>query len=185
MKDKYIFLTRNNNDLDHLTAILYKDFIKYDGVINGNRLCCNSFDSENISSHNLISSLYFKFYNENLTVKIIDDSLQVLDSNWSESINLKEGDTTELFVENNKPIKDISDIVLYKDKSKITPNDHIKLSVENLKDNNGNDHSKIVLTISESIPSDSGKYKLAIADSTNKKKPFWILIFKRILFIII
>jgi hypothetical protein len=42
--------------------ILYKDFIKYDGVINGNRLCCNSFDSENISSHNLISSLYFKFY---------------------------------------------------------------------------------------------------------------------------
>ena len=27
MKDKYIFLTRNNNDLDHLTAILYKDFI--------------------------------------------------------------------------------------------------------------------------------------------------------------
>jgi len=43
--------------------ILYKDFIKYDGVINGNKLSCNSLDSEYISSHNLISSIYFKFNN--------------------------------------------------------------------------------------------------------------------------
>jgi hypothetical protein len=43
--------------------ILYKDFIRYDGILNGNRLCCKYLDSEDISSHNFISSLYFKFYN--------------------------------------------------------------------------------------------------------------------------
>jgi len=43
--------------------MLYKDFIRYDGVINGNRLCCSYLDGEEISSHNFISSIYFKFYN--------------------------------------------------------------------------------------------------------------------------
>jgi hypothetical protein len=41
--------------------ILYKDFIKYDGIINGNKLNINLLEDKEISSHNFISSLYFKF----------------------------------------------------------------------------------------------------------------------------
>jgi hypothetical protein len=62
--------------------ILYKDFIKYDGVINGNRLCFNYLDSEEISSHNFISSIYFKFYNN------VRDNLRYI------SINTKQNNIT-------------------------------------------------------------------------------------------
>jgi hypothetical protein len=41
--------------------ILYKDFIKYNGIINGNKLSFYYLDNEEISSNNLISSIYFKF----------------------------------------------------------------------------------------------------------------------------
>jgi hypothetical protein len=62
--------------------LLYKDFIRYDGVINGNRLCFNYLDSEEISSHNFISSIYFKFYNN------IRDNLRYI------SINTKQNNIT-------------------------------------------------------------------------------------------
>ena len=110
-------------------------------------------------------------FSGSISIKIIDDALKVLNSNWSEEVNVKEGEPIELFVETNKPIKDVKDIVLYKDKSKITPNEDIKISFENIKDDNGDEHAKITLKINESIPSDSGKYKLCLADSSNKKKP--------------
>lgn len=41
--------------------ILYKDFIKYDGIINGNKLNFNYIGDDEISSTNIISSIYFKF----------------------------------------------------------------------------------------------------------------------------
>ena len=41
--------------------ILYKNFIKYDGIINGNKLNFNYIGDEEISSTNIISSIYFKF----------------------------------------------------------------------------------------------------------------------------
>jgi hypothetical protein len=112
-----------------------------------------------------------EFYSDSIVVKIIDDALKVLDSSWSENLNLKEGEPIELFVETNKPIKDLNDITLYKDKTKLNPNDHIKISIENLKDANGEEHSKIILNIQEAVPTDTGKYKLTLADSSNKKKP--------------
>ena len=62
--------------------ILYKDFIKYDGVINGNRLCCNYLDSEEISPHNFINSIYFKFFNN------VRDNIRYI------SINTKQNNIT-------------------------------------------------------------------------------------------
>lgn len=62
--------------------ILYKDFIKYDGVINGNRLCFNYLDSEVISPHNFINSIYFKFFNN------VRDNLRYI------SINTKQNNIT-------------------------------------------------------------------------------------------
>ena len=62
-----------------------------------------------------------EFYTGSINVKIIDDALKVLNSNWPEDIQVKEGEPIELFVETNKPIKDVKDIILYKDKNKISP----------------------------------------------------------------
>ncbi len=59
--------------------ILYKDFIKYDGIINGNKLNFNLLDGENISSNNLISSLYFIFYNN------VRDNLRYISINTEEN----------------------------------------------------------------------------------------------------
>jgi hypothetical protein len=50
-----------NSLIGNRYEILYKDFIKYDGIINGNKLNINLIDDKEISSHNFISSLYFKF----------------------------------------------------------------------------------------------------------------------------
>lgn len=64
--------------------ILYKDFIRYDGVINGNKLSFNNLDEEDISSHNFISSIYLKFYNkvrDNLryiSINIIQNNITII-----------------------------------------------------------------------------------------------------------
>ena len=61
MKDQYIFLTRNNNDLDHLTAILYKDFINI-----SDKCLIIIFSNENLSSNpriEVLKNLGFKMVN--------------------------------------------------------------------------------------------------------------------------
>ena len=59
--------------------ILYKDFIKYNGIINGNRLSFYYLDYDDISSNNFISSIYFKFDNN------VRDNLRYVSINTKES----------------------------------------------------------------------------------------------------
>jgi hypothetical protein len=59
--------------------ILYKDFIRYDGIISGNKLNITLIDDKEISSHNFINSLYFKFESN------VRDNLRFISLNTKEN----------------------------------------------------------------------------------------------------
>ena len=114
-----------------------------------------------------------KELSETVNVKIMeakDTSLKVLASSWKSETLIKEGETLELSLEVSTPLKDLNAFALFKDKCKVVDGDVAKLSFENKKDKDGNESCLIKLTVSETIPPDSGKYRLVFTD-TSKPKP--------------
>lgn len=107
---------------------------------------------------------------ESVRVKISDaSSVKVLDSTWKPETSIKEGETLELSVTISVPLKDLKDIALYKDKAKVADDDAAKLSFENKKDKDGNEVCAIKVTLSETIPPDSGKYRLVLTQPVEQE----------------
>ncbi len=113
-----------------------------------------------------------ELYPGSVDVKIKDDKLVVLESNWPVELKLKENESFELNVKINKPVAELSDVILYNAKGKLVPNEHFKLAFENAKaQENGEevDVSVIRLQVIDAKPAHSGKFKLSFKDATNKK----------------
>ncbi|CAM6005236.1 unnamed protein product [Sphagnum balticum] len=106
-----------------------------------------------------------EFYSASITIKIIDDSLKVLDSNWKPEVKLTETQDIDFYVVVNKQPLD-SDLTLYKDEKKMPlSNENIQVLVEKL-----DEKYKITFKVKNALVSNSGAYKLCLAE-TVKSKP--------------
>ena len=75
----------------------------------------------------------------------------------------------DLTVKINKPVDDLKSLVLYKDGKRVALTEDLKAAIENSENENGEPLSKIKLSLSNAKPSDSGSYKLALAESIKGK----------------
>jgi serine/threonine protein kinase len=108
-------------------------------------------------------------YTGSVIISVIDpDKFDVLESNWQPEIKLKEDDNHELFIKISKPINDIKELILTKNKSKFEDEKQVKLSYENIKVDSKKDNCLIKVKFNEAKINDSGVYKLSIIDKKNK-----------------
>ncbi len=109
-------------------------------------------------------------FNGSLKISVIDpNKFDILETNWIPEIKLKEDDNHELFVKISKPLSDIKDLKLTKDSKLVTVNSQVTLTYENVKLDEKKENCLIKVKFNEVKPSDSGSYKLTIADKKLKE----------------
>jgi len=94
-------------------------------------------------------------------VPLQTELLKVLDSDWKPDTSIKEGEALTLTLTVSRPLEDLSDFTLFKDKKKLGEVDGPRLEFVN-KDN----LCEIKVVLTESIPPDTGKYKLIYKGKT-------------------
>lgn len=163
-KDKCVTLTLNGKPVDlkaknvEFTADTSKpDQVTYTFVIKASEIGKN--DGEyNVKVRSKPTDQKSEFLNEKAVVKIKSDKTEVLDSNWKPELKLKEKEELSLFVTINKPLEDKKNIILYKDGKKI-PLDGVEIE----------ENTKITLVKAESLPTDSGTYRLVLVEQVKNK----------------
>ena len=110
------------------------------------------------------------FYSSpSIRVDVVFDEVKVLDSNWKSDIIKKEGESLDLYVRVNRTIRDINDIIFYKDNKKISSDQNVVLSFENFISYGSNKTSEIKFKINKLTKSNSGRYQLCLISAKNKR----------------
>ena len=107
-----------------------------------------------------------EIYTGRVNVEINKKKTISLDSNWKSETNIKESENLDLNLKINKKIENINDIVLYKNKTRITDsnNKDFKITFNNSTDKNGESVCDISVKLNNAISSDSGELKLFIKE---------------------
>jgi hypothetical protein len=110
------------------------------------------------------------FYSSpSIKVDVVFDEVKVLDSNWKSDIIKKEGESLDLYVRVNRLIRDINDIIFYKDNKKISSDQNVILSFENFINYGSNKTSEIKFKINKLTKNNSGRYQLCLISAKNKR----------------
>jgi hypothetical protein len=110
------------------------------------------------------------FYSSpSIRVDVVLDEVKVLDTNWKSDLITKEGESLDLYVRVNKTIRDINDIIFYKDNKKISSDNNVKLSFENFISYDSNKTSEIKFKINKATKGNSGRYQLCLITAKNKR----------------
>jgi len=88
------------------------------------------------------------------------DNLAVVMSDWKPQVTIKEGESLTLTLTVNRPLKDLSEFSLFKGKTKLVGTDGARLEFTNR-----GDVCDVKLVLVESIPPDTGKYRLVYKDA--------------------
>jgi hypothetical protein len=109
-------------------------------------------------------------YSGKSNVEISKKPIKLIDSNWKPETKIQEGENLDLTIKIDKPVENVNDVILYKDGSKLSSSDDVKLSLKKSKDKNGEPVTEINLKLNDLKTDDSAKYKLAILDSDQEKE---------------
>jgi hypothetical protein len=72
---------------------------------------------------------------DKIEIKVKEKGINVIESAWKPEIIIDENKNLILTTKIDKNLDTVKDILLYKDKQNVTPNEHIKIEIINNEDN--------------------------------------------------
>ena len=168
-KDKCTLWSLNDKSLDvKVQNIKFNELDESDKGTLYELLIDNCEFGKNEGDYNVKLKIETNFYEATVPVKI-KKKLEILDSNWTPETKITENESVELFVKLSQPLDGVKDLTLTKDGKKLAPNHKIKLSIENVKCDDGQEICVVKVTLTDAKPEDGGKLKLTLKDTSSKK----------------